>query len=181
MKFKIKYICFLSGITILLLSCNIENKKIMKNNNIDVEDEKIIIEYLQEDYTRSDLLYIMGIGSYEGEISCTWKVSLEELVKLKEQTLQELINTTNMERLIKNSNYFINNAFGNMYTNRMYFHSIDYITVNNKKYGEDTNTKRNDWIIIISYKTYDSDFNEKVFVLPDYRIIISSNNFEGIH
>ena len=149
----------------------------MKNENINDFYE---INFIQENYNRDNLLLIMGIGNSEGEMDVTWKISNEELEKQNNYTLYELIKNINIITLINNSTYFINNYFENRYTNKMYFHSIEYITVNNKKYGNSKNIKRNDWIIILSYNWYDDIFNEKIFILPDYRIIISSNNYEGV-
>jgi hypothetical protein len=139
------------------------------------------VTFIQENYSRNDLFFIMGISSdIDFGFSCTWKISKEELNKQKEITLDELIKEINIDNLIQNGNYFINNYFNGGYINNMYFYSISFDIVNVEKYGDDRNIKRNDWIIELSYLTYDGDFNEKVFVLPDERIIISSNNFEGI-
>ena len=157
---------------ILLSSCSTIDK------NISGDFYKI--SYIRENYDRDDLLLIMYIGSSEGEVYCTWKISAEELEKQEKFTLYELVNNIDTVRLINNSTYFINNYFEKRYTNKMYFHSIEYITVNNKRFGDKTNIKRNDWVIVLSYKKYDDVFNEKIFILPDYRIIISSNNFENV-
>jgi hypothetical protein len=148
------------------------------NNNFKIY-ENIKLSFIQEDYERKDLLYILGFGSNE-ETICVWKISSEELDKQECFTFYELVNNIDVNRLINNGNYFLNNYFGGLYQNNMYFYSIEYLTVNNLRYGEDANQKRNDWIIILSFNKYNSTFNEKVLILPDYKIIISSNNYENI-
>jgi hypothetical protein len=95
------------------------------------DNEKIILEFIQEDYDRDDLLYIAGIGS-QGEINVTWKISREELEKQEELTLRELVNTIDIVKIIKHSDYFMQNMDKNYYAGRMYFHSIKYYTINNK-------------------------------------------------
>ncbi|MDR2719050.1 MAG: hypothetical protein LBB89_13430 [Treponema sp.] len=169
MRNNIKYIVF---VIISLFSCK------SMNNGVDNIFE---LKYIQENYSRNDLLLIMGIGNnLNDDITCTWKISFEELDKQEYYTFYELVNNINLIKIINNSMFFINNYFGKMYTNKMYFHSVEYVTVNNNIFGDNMNISRNDWLIIVSYKNYENDFMEKVFVLPDYRIIISSNNYEEV-
>ena len=179
MRFRYsKNIVLLFSCVLLLFCCNTFKNE---NNRIKSIDENDIINliFIFENYERDDLFYILGIGSNE-ETVCTWKISIEELNKQEYFTINEIINYINVNKLLNYSNYFLNNYFFGMYKNRMYFHSIEYITVNNKQFGENINIKRNDWIIVLSYNDFYSNFNEKIFFLPDYRIIISSNNFEYI-
>ena len=139
------------------------------------------IKYLQEDYTRDDLLMIMDFRPY-----VTYKVSKEELEKQEYFTHQELVNSIDLIKLIDISTYFMNNAFRKGYVDEQYFHSVEYITVNNEEYGASKNIKRNDWVIILSYLFFETDdphngmVREQIAMLPDYTIIISSVNFEGV-
>jgi len=138
------------------------------------------LKFIQENYSRNDLLFIMGFGEDGHEMDCTWKISFEELDKQKYYTYNELVNNIDLKKIKNNTIYFINNYFGKRYKNNLFFDSIEYITINDNRFGDKRNIKRNDWIIIVSYNNYENNFMEKVFILPDYRIIISSNNYEEV-
>jgi hypothetical protein len=184
---------------IFLSSCNEINKKNVINENIndifeieniqedydkEIIQEKIYnlseIEFIQEDYDRNDLLLVAGIYSSDGGMGTNWKISIEELEKQENFTLNELVEKINFVKSFNISLFFINNAFPYTNYDKMYFSSIEFITTNDIMYGNNRNIKRNDWVIVLSYLQYDKYFLEKVFMLPDYRIIISSTNFEGI-
>jgi hypothetical protein len=174
-----KEIKYFISIGILLTSCVMIDKNNVKYENID--NIVLELEFIQENYERNDLLFIMGYGPNINELTSTVKISPEELNRQEYLTLYELIDNINIIKLINNSDYFINNYFRKMYTEEeLYFNSIEFITLQNEIFGNNKNIKRNDWIIALSYSKYGGISREKIFVLPDYRIIISSNNYEGI-
>ncbi|GHU77798.1 hypothetical protein FACS189462_0640 [Spirochaetia bacterium] len=149
-----------------------------KRNSISIKD----IAYFQDDYTRDDLLLIMSIG--EGR----WAVSEEEFSKFSEYTFEELYDIFDIPRAVTVADSFLKENYIGLHNNRKYFYSIEFVTVNNKIYGEEKNIARNDWVAVLQFDSYTDTVHfpmkqyvdELVFMLPDYRIIVSSNNWEGI-
>jgi hypothetical protein len=187
---------------------NKTNEFIFSNDSINEINKNVFrLEYIQEDYRRDDLFFIlgytvpddifemyksMGLVLTEEERKITWKISPEELEKQGSVTLNELIKNTDIIKFITISSNFAYNILGqdfSRYPNTQYyqrtqfFKSVEYITVNNELYGNNKNIKRNDWVILLTYHFYTDDNNYSlpiVFMLPDYRIIISSDNHEGV-
>ena len=152
-------------------------------SNLKSETHLSNLKFIQENYKKDDLLNIQSIGT-EDEITCYWGISEEHLGRQKKQNLQDLLLGLDYNKLYKYAEVFINEGFSGRYNSKYIFISMEYEFVNKKRYGNKTDIKRDDWIIVFNYSLPDDDYlmiREKVFMLPDGTIIISSNNFEDIN
>ena len=132
----------------------------------------------QADYTRSDLIGIMSTG-YGDVTTAEWKIESEVISKQKYFTEQELKKYIKENNLQKIADDFINNAYQWIWRDKLSLYSIQLVKI----YSDNTDKKRNDWIIEFEYKeeVNSENFPETVLMLPDGTIIISDINFESAY
>ncbi|MCR5612401.1 hypothetical protein [Treponema sp.] len=132
----------------------------------------------QADYSRSDLIKIASTG-YDDLTISEWKIEPEIISKQKYFTEQELKKYIKENNLQKIADDFINNAYQWMWRDRLSLYSVQLVKI----YSDNSNKKRNDWIIRFEYKEDMNSENipEVVFMLPDGTIIISNINFENVN
>lgn len=132
----------------------------------------------QADYTRSDLIGIMSTG-YGDVTTAEWKIEPEVISKQKYFTEQELKKYIKENNLQKIADDFINNACQWIWRDKLSLYSIQLVKI----YSDNTDKKRNDWIIEFEYKeeVNSENFPETVLMLPDGTIIISDINFESAY
>lgn len=132
----------------------------------------------QADYTRSDLIKIASIG-YGDVTTAEWKIEPEVISKQKYFTEQELKKYIKENNLQKIADDFINNAYQWIWRDKLSLYSIQLVKI----YSDNTDKKRNDWIIEFEYKEDMKSKNipEVIFMLSDGTIIISDINFESAY
>lgn len=138
--------------------------------------------FVKTDYGAADLLSIMSVGN-DSETLFSWKVSPDELDTQKKLSLQELFYNFDFSGNLSNAYDFLNTHYNSMWKDKLSFVSMEYVTIDDEKFGSDLNVQRNDWVVIFNFRAKDVNRNsisEKVFMLPDGRIIISSTNFENV-
>ena len=154
----------------------IEKAYINEVNNTQLGDKTI--QVFLPDYNSKDLLLIASV--YDGkQVTCLWGLNNSFLEKQKIINKDELLKIIESNKYMEKANYFINNAYNNLWTAKLTCSTFN-IKVVNTKYISNT---RNDWFIEFIYKADINSVveNEKVFMLPNGAIILSSNNFEAIH
>ena len=140
-------------------------------------------EYVVTDYSKDDLIFISAIGSEQDGVTCTWEISPAVLASCKMYTITSLVKSIDFNHLIEIASNFVDTHYGGMWKNKLHFISLGYQTINDQKFGKDKKVERNDWIIMVNFrdeKDNENEINETVFMLPDGRIIVSSNNFEEV-
>ena len=132
----------------------------------------------QADYTKSDLIKIASIG-YDYITASEWKIEPEIISAQKYFTEQELKKYIKENNLQKVADDFINNAYQWMWRDRLSLYSVQLVKI----YSDNSNKKRNDWLIEFEYKEDMNSENipEVVFMLSDGTIIISNINFESAY
>lgn len=161
------------GLTFTIFSCNYGDEKDSSLKQINI---------IKENYTDKNLLLIQTIGN-ENETTCSWKISIDNLEKQNKQNLAKLLNNLNFNKCVKIANTFIEEAYSGEYKGKYFFKSMEYEVVNDNRFGDSLSIDRNDWILIFNYSKLNDDYNnvrEKVFMLPNGAVIISSNNFENM-
>ena len=116
---------------------------------------------------------------YGDVTTAEWKIEPEVISKQKYFTEQELKKYIKENNLQKIADDFINNAYQWIWRDKLSLYSIQLVKI----YFDNTDKKRNDWIIEFEYKEDMKSKNipEVIFMLSDGTIIISDINFESAY
>jgi hypothetical protein len=153
------------------------NQKYFLNDTNIVKLGNTTIQIYQPDYTANDLLSIASIGD-NTSTTCIWGINKSYLQKQLSFTKEEVYNKVDINKLIDTANYFIENAYNHNWKNKLFLSSISLQNV-----VDNINIKsRNDFIFVFTYKSQlnSNSEDEKIFMLPNGAIVLSSTNYEYI-